>query len=163
MAALAVATPILVIGPNFPEPVPVRPSIARWAIQRPAEADFGRAVRLAGYDAPASVTPGGTLALDLYWQILAPTTVDQSVFVHLTTVGVAGPPATEPRAVVYGGALKLAGVRLPAEARSGQPLEIDLEWESLAPVDRDYKVFVHLVDAADQPRAQSDGPLEIVD
>src|SRR5262249_42621869 len=83
--------------------------------------------------------------------------------VRLTWLDGAGPPATEPRAVVYGGALRLAGVRLPAEARSGGPLEVDLEWESLAPVDRDYKVFVHLVDDADQPRAQSDGPLEIVD
>jgi hypothetical protein len=76
---------------------------------------------------------------------------------------VVGPRASEPRAVVYGGALKLAGVRLPAAARGGAPLEVDLEWESLAPVDRDYKVFVHLVDEADQPRAQSDGPLEILD
>ncbi|HEY3108819.1 MAG TPA: hypothetical protein VGL23_08710, partial [Chloroflexota bacterium] len=243
LAALAVATPILVIGPNFPEPVPVRPSIGRWPIQHAAEADFGQALRLAGYDAPASAVPGGTLALGLYWQILAPTEVDHTVFVHLidaagdkraqgdgpigtfeygtsrlrpgeavrsrhalalpaeldagrytvvvgvyptgaalsrlpvaarrlgvaqravrlATVEVAGPRASEPRAVVYGGALKLAGVRLPAAARGGAPLEVDLEWESLAPVDRDYKVFVHLVDEADQPRAQSDGPLEILD
>jgi hypothetical protein len=243
LAVLSVATVPLVIAPNFPEPVPVRPSIARWQPQHPAAADFGGAVRLAGYDAPASATPGGTLALDLYWEILAPTRVDHTVFVHLVDAGgekraqgdgpigtfeygttrllpgeavrsrhalalptdlaagrytvvvgvyptgaalerlpvsatafgvaqsavrlaavdVAGARASEPRAVVYGGALKLAGVRLAPAAPVGAPLEVDLEWEMLAPVDREYKVFVHLVDEADQPRAQSDGPLEIVD
>ena len=61
------------VGPGFPEPVPVRPSIARWPVQHATAADFGRAVRLAGYAAPASAAPGGALALDLYWEVLGPT------------------------------------------------------------------------------------------
>jgi hypothetical protein len=242
LAALAVATPVLVIRPSFPEPVAVRPSIARWPIQQRTAADFGGVVRLAGYDAPERGASGQTLEVALYWEMLDRATVDHAAFVHLVdaagarvaqadgpigtfaygtsrllvgeaaqtrhpirlpdglepgrytlvvgvypsqaadarlpvagrALGVASnavrlasvelPGAVEgrqPRDVVYGGVLKLAGVRLPAAARSGASLDVDLEWETLGPVGRDYQVFVHLVDGADRPRAQSDGPLEI--
>ena len=228
--------------PNFPEPVPVRPSIARWSFAAPGPgrvrpaAPPGR-LRRAGLGPPRR----GARA-PLYWEMLAPTrstTPSSSTWStrpgrsrprptarsgrsstarpscsparpsarsipsrcrrrcrpaatpsssastrrrhrssdfrssrkgwasHRTRSG--SPPSRWPvrrtRASRRVGRLRWrpqAGRRrFPAVARSGAPLEVDLEWQSLAPVDRDYKLFVHLVDAAGRPRAQSDEPLEI--
>lgn len=83
MATLSIATPLLVIAPNFPEPQPVRPSVARWRPELPAGADFGGAIRLAGFAAPATATPGATVDVQLYWEMLARTSVDHSAFVHI--------------------------------------------------------------------------------
>ena len=52
--------------------------------QHPADATFGAAARLVGYDlAAAEAQPGGTLALTLHWQALAATDRPYTVFVHL--------------------------------------------------------------------------------
>lgn len=243
LAGLAVAVPPLVLAPSFPAPQPVRPSLARWPVERAASAEFGRLIRLGGYDAPTSAAPGQTLALRFYWEMLARAPIDYTVFVHLldpsgervaqadqpigsfeygtsrllpgeaartdhalalpatlppgrytlavgvypsqgatdrlsvdgdgrgvaanavrvAPIDVVGPPAVEPRSVEYGRTLRLTGFRAPARVRAGGTLDVDLDWEALAAIDLDYKVFVHLVDAQGELRGQSDGALGIAD
>ena len=45
----------------------------------------------------------------------------------------------------FQGVLRLAGYAAPARVRPGDPLAVDILWEALAPMDRDYTVFLHLV------------------
>ena len=243
LLGLAAVVPVAVIKPNFPEPVAVRPSAARWPMQHAADATFGGQLRLAGYDAPASAQKGQEIDVRLYWEVLAHDDVDRTAFVHvvdaagvrqgqvdtsigtfeygtsrllngetartdhpihlpadlapgrytievgaypvqapaarlpvavrglgvatnairLATFDVPGPadPALQPHAVVFGGALKLTGARIPAEARAGAPLDIALDWQPIGPIDRDYKLFVHVVDSADRPLAQGDRSLDV--
>jgi hypothetical protein len=40
---------------------------------------------------------------------------------------------------------------------SGGQLTVDLRWRALRPIDRDYSVFVHLLDTSGQVVAQADG------
>ncbi|MFB0545770.1 MAG: hypothetical protein ACETWB_02570, partial [Anaerolineae bacterium] len=54
------------------------------APDHPLRADLGHRVRLLGYDLKATqARPGDILVLTLYWQAIAPMSVDYSVFVHL--------------------------------------------------------------------------------
>jgi len=54
--------------------------------------------------------------------------------------------------------VRLAGYTLsPEMARAGQPLMLTLYWDAQATADRDWTVFVHLVDGTGQALAQSDG------
>src|SRR5207237_1016520 len=47
--------------------------------------------------------------------------------------------------VTYGGALRLAAARGPRPAvRAGDWLELELLWEAVAPMGRDYSLFLHL-------------------
>lgn len=61
-------------------------------------------------------------------------------------------------AAVFDGRIRLAGYDLPETAGPGDTLPLTLFWEALAPVGRDYTVFVHLVNEAGEIVAQSDGP-----
>ncbi|MBX0327181.1 hypothetical protein K2Z83_05745 [Oscillochloris sp. ZM17-4] len=83
------------------------------------------------------------------------------------------------RAAAFGGELALLGYELApgdprarmtplegADARAlspGQPAQINLYWRALAPMDVDYTLFVHLVDAAGATVAQRDLPLRYAD
>lgn len=52
---------------------------------QPVMAQFGPAIQFLGYDLPsATVTPGKTLYLNLYWQALQPPGNNYRAFVHLT-------------------------------------------------------------------------------
>jgi len=53
--------------------------------------------------------------------------------------------------------VRLNGYGLPRQARPGGSLLVALEWESLALVERDYRVFVHLLDSNGAKLAQRDG------
>jgi hypothetical protein len=69
------------------------------------------------------------------------------------------PEATRP---VPGGALTeevtLEAAALSARALNrGDTLDIDLIWRLRQPLERDYKVFVHIADASGRPVAQWDG------
>jgi hypothetical protein len=56
------------------------------------------------------------------------------------------------------GKMELRGYAVsPATGRPGQDLAVTLYWRALAPIDRDYTVFVHLVGSDGQPVAQHDG------
>jgi len=51
---------------------------------RPADARFGEAIRLLGYDIrPETLTPGETASVSLHWQPLRPLDSDYTTFVHL--------------------------------------------------------------------------------
>ncbi len=64
-----------------------------------------------------------------------------------------------PLSVELGGLVALRGYGLyDAEARAGDIVRLAFYWEALAPLEKDYTVFVHLLDAAGSPRAQQDGP-----
>jgi len=58
----------------------------------------------------------------------------------------------------FGGEISLVGHSvLPAEIVAGEALPLTLIWQATAPVARDYKVFVHLLDARGSIVAQADG------
>jgi hypothetical protein len=58
----------------------------------------------------------------------------------------------------FGAALDLTGYTFAAQARPGDNLSLDFHWRLSAPVDEDLIFFVHLLDAAGQLAAGSDGP-----
>ena len=73
------------------------------------------------------------------------------------------PPTTEELAhaqslnAKFGDAITLRGYSLaPASTHPGDPFGITLYWQSAAPVERDYTVFIHLLDANGNVRAQVD-------
>lgn len=66
-------------------------------------------------------------------------------------------PAHTTRAV-FNNAINLVGYDLPTAPNSAGPPALTLYWESLAPVDQDYVVFLHLLDANGQIVAQADAP-----
>jgi 4-amino-4-deoxy-L-arabinose transferase-like glycosyltransferase len=69
------------------------------------------------------------------------------------------PENVERTSIPFGDRLRLRGVELDTTAaRPGGALGVTLYWGSLAPVQDDYTVFVHLVGAAPQPVSQADGP-----
>lgn len=53
--------------------------------------------------------------------------------------------------------VRLNGYGLPKEVAPGRALLVALEWESLRPVTKEYRVFVHLLDADGTKLAQRDG------
>jgi hypothetical protein len=64
------------------------------------------------------------------------------------------PNATE---AVFGDRLKLVGFALGAEEiRPNEALPLTLYWEAMAPLDRDYSIFVHLTDENQILQAQRD-------
>jgi hypothetical protein len=60
--------------------LPLRLSLAQMS---PVEARLGQVIRLRGYRLAGMPQPGGTLALTLYWEALAPPDGDYTVFAHL--------------------------------------------------------------------------------
>jgi len=70
------------------------------------------------------------------------------------------PPALEPQPAqgVYGEALALVGARNEPYIAAGETLTVTLDWQCLAPMERDQTVFVHLIDAQGERWAQHDGP-----
>jgi hypothetical protein len=56
----------------------------------------------------------------------------------------------------FGDTISLVGFSAPKAARAGESLRVKLFWRARAPIDTDYTVFVHLVDANGKPIAQKD-------
>jgi hypothetical protein len=52
--------------------------------------------------------------------------------------------------------IALVGSSIPLETRPGGSLQVRLYWRALAPIDEDYTVFVHVVDAQGKMLAQKD-------
>ncbi len=61
-----------------------------------------------------------------------------------------------PSAVSFGGMLQLDGAEWPTGIRAGEPFELWLSWRALRPLDRNYTLFVHLVDEGGRLVAQQD-------
>ncbi len=83
----AAALPILTISPAFAQPRPV----SAESIGNPVDFRFGEAIRLIGYDLPATAEPGRPLEVSLYWQTDA--TLDESYSVALRILDPVGQPA----------------------------------------------------------------------
>jgi hypothetical protein len=60
-----------------------RPLPETLDIQHEMEADFGGIARLLGYSVAGDLQPGGEIHLTLFWQALAATDQDYTVFIHL--------------------------------------------------------------------------------
>jgi hypothetical protein len=58
----------------------------------------------------------------------------------------------------FGGAIELEQVEMPTVVQTGMPLPFTLVWQSSAPVNADYTVFVHLLRADGTLAATADAP-----
>lgn len=67
---------------------------------------------------------------------------------------------THPLDSYLGGAIRLRGYTIAGEdaLRAGGAMTVTLFWESVAPVEEDFTVFVHLLDAAGRLAGQHDSP-----
>jgi 4-amino-4-deoxy-L-arabinose transferase-like glycosyltransferase len=83
LLTLSTVTPFVWIRPAYALPEPL--SDAQVAdIPHRVDAKFGKTMRLLGYDLTTEATqPGGAVEVTLYWEALAPTQQDYTVFVHL--------------------------------------------------------------------------------
>jgi hypothetical protein len=59
----------------------------------------------------------------------------------------------QPSAAVFGSIAQLVGFDAPSAANAGQRLDLTLYWRTRAPDQADYRVFVHLVNRADDTAA----------
>ncbi len=82
LAIPAVSAPWAWIRPAYTPPPLLA---ANTQLPNLSSVDFGQQIRLRGYDLnSATVHPGGTLDLTLYWQALTQLSDDYSIFVHAT-------------------------------------------------------------------------------
>ncbi|HET91965.1 MAG TPA: DUF2142 domain-containing protein [Chloroflexi bacterium] len=87
LLGLTVIAPFAWIRPAYALP-PALTERQIAAIPHRVDVDFGANLRLLGYDLEAQrVQPGGQVAVTLYWEALAPTDRDHTVFVHLLGEG----------------------------------------------------------------------------
>lgn len=83
LLVVAATAPFVYIAPAYARPATLTAAEIA-AIPHRLDVTFGDRMRLLGYDLETTETqPGGTLALTLYWQSVAPMTRDWSIFVHL--------------------------------------------------------------------------------
>ncbi len=83
LLGLSAAAPFVWIQPAYAPPDPLNNAQVQ-AIPQRTTLDFDNAMRLLGYDLETeTTTPGGHVAVTLYWEALAPTQQDHTVFVHL--------------------------------------------------------------------------------
>jgi 4-amino-4-deoxy-L-arabinose transferase-like glycosyltransferase len=83
LLVLSVVAPFVWIRPTYALPEPLTGAQVE-AIPHRLDVSFGGAMRLLGYDVPSGATrPGGQVAVTLYWEGMAPTEEDHTVFVHL--------------------------------------------------------------------------------
>jgi hypothetical protein len=65
-------------------PSPLQPTVKELAIHTPLQREVGNAVLLLGYHLwPSASQPGTSLHLDLFWQVVAPSSVDYELCIEL--------------------------------------------------------------------------------
>jgi hypothetical protein len=72
----------------------------------------------------------------------------------------AAPPdesLARPMEAAFGSSIVMSSAAVPPTGSPGAALTIELRWQTTAPLDEDYHVFMHLTDAAEQVIAQADG------
>ncbi|MGD2103896.1 MAG: hypothetical protein PVJ55_02130, partial [Anaerolineae bacterium] len=80
---LSAAAPFVWIRPAYAHPQPLSQEQVREIPQR-IKVDFDDAMRLLGYDLETeTTTPGGQVAVTLYWEAIEPTEDDHTVFAHV--------------------------------------------------------------------------------
>jgi len=93
MFVFAIICPLAYIAPAYARP-PLLSEAAIEAIPNRLDVNFGRVMKLLGYDLPVTniqypipntLIPGDALTVTLYWQSLAEMNQDYAVFVHLWT------------------------------------------------------------------------------
>ncbi len=81
--AFAVIAPLRYIAPAYAKP-PILTQADLPADMQPLNLTYDGTMRLLGYQLPVPmVRPSETLPLILYWQVLKPTGLDYSIFIHL--------------------------------------------------------------------------------
>ncbi len=87
LLGLSAVAPFVWIKPAYALPEPLTDAQVA-AIPHQIEADFGGVMRLLGYDLETTATePSGQVKVTLYWEALAPTDQDYTVFVQLLGEG----------------------------------------------------------------------------
>jgi len=87
LAALTLTAPFVWIRPAYALPEPLESEDVA-AIPDKLQAEFGGVLRLLGYDIEADqVQPGDQIGVTLYWEAIAPTDQDHTIFVHLLGEG----------------------------------------------------------------------------
>ncbi len=66
------------------------------------------------------------------------------------------PMPAPPAAVTFGGILRLSGLEGPTAVSAGQPLSLWLEWQALQPIEKNYTLFVHVLNEEGRIAAQQD-------
>jgi hypothetical protein len=100
---------------------------------------------------PLAVDPG-----DYQWEL----TCDQTTTGTITVLPIDQDPAyLLPGSASWDEFARLRGIYLPngTDTWSGGMLSVALHWEALGPADKDYSLFVHLVDANGMVVSQTDG------
>jgi len=97
------------------------------------------------------------LGLLLGFAVIVPYRYIAPAYAQAPPLTVAGRAAImHPLSVEFGGQMRLLGFDLAEEVRPGERLSLSLYWESIAPMETDYSVFVHLVDDRGVTIAQRD-------
>jgi hypothetical protein len=83
LLGLSAAAPLIWIRTAYERPKPLTETQIE-AIPHRTDVDFDNTMRLLGYDLETiAIRPGGQMPVTLYWEALAPTEQDYTVFVHL--------------------------------------------------------------------------------
>lgn len=83
LLGLSTAAPFVWIRPAYALPEPLSDAEIQ-GIPHPANVEFGNTMRLTGYDLEdETIKPEDQVAVTLYWEAVAPTEQDHTVFVHL--------------------------------------------------------------------------------
>jgi len=112
---------------------------------------------------PPDLSPGryrldlGVYVSDSSDLLLLPGNGDRLPLVSMTVGEVSVPPPTSSADITFDGQVRLLGYDLACEQDSSG-CNLRLHWQALAPVDRDYTVFVHLLGPDGAIFAQHDAP-----
>ena len=72
--------------------------------------------------------------------------------------GYRGPAQWQPTSTTFGNLISLQAVSSPDRVEAGNLLPVVLRWQAAAPIDREYTVFVHVLDETGRRVGQHDGP-----
>ncbi|MCP4357426.1 MAG: hypothetical protein GY796_05340 [Chloroflexi bacterium] len=67
------------------------------------------------------------------------------------------PPIAQPIGTIFGEAIRLSHTDIPQTIQAGKPFDFTFYWESLAPVAKDYTIFIHLLHPDGSLAAGQDG------
>ena len=72
--------------------------------------------------------------------------------------GYRGPAQWQPASAAFGNLISLQAVSSPEQIEAGSVLPVVLRWQAVTPIDREYTVFVHVLDETGRRVGQHDGP-----